>query len=188
MIEVVRNVKVPCGVYRHVCRNREARRCGRAAVPTKTKGTVSSKGADHSVRRHFANPLVVGVGYVNISVVVHIIPEHGGDLLNATVRHVLADDDTFLRYADRELLSIVMLFSQERTPEGEAAMEAMTRDLIDAALASEGRYYLPYRLHATPEQFHAAYPQARVFFELKRKHDPDEIFQNRFYTAYGHSN
>lgn len=114
-----------------------------------------------------------------------IIPEHGGDLLNATVRHVLADDDTFLRYADRELLAIVMLFSQERTPEGEVAMEAMTRDLIDASLACEGRYYLPYRLHAMPEQFHAAYPQARAFFELKRKHDPDEIFQNRFYTTYG---
>lgn len=49
-------------------------------------------------------------------------------------------------------------------------MEALTRELIDAALEHEGRYYLPYRLHATPEQFHRAYPQAREFFDLKRKY------------------
>ncbi len=47
-------------------------------------------------------------------------------------------------------------------------MEALTRELIDAALACGGRYYLPYRLHATPEQFRAAYPQAERFFKLKR--------------------
>ena len=45
----------------------------------------------------------------------------------------------------------------------------MTRDMIDAVLAAEGRYSLPYRLHATQAQFHAAYPQAGAFFELKRK-------------------
>jgi len=64
-------------------------------------------------------------------------------------------------------------------------MEALTRELIDAALACGGRYYLPYRLHATPAQFRAAYPQAERFFQLKRQHDPHELFQNRFYATYG---
>ena len=50
-----------------------------------------------------------------------------------------------------------------------------------------GCYYLPYRLHATPEQFHRAYPQARAFFERKRAYDPGELFQNRFYLRYGRS-
>jgi FAD/FMN-containing dehydrogenase len=44
---------------------------------------------------------------------------------------------------------------------------------------------LPYRLHATREQFAQAYPQAREFFELKRKYDPDELFDNAFYNTYG---
>jgi hypothetical protein len=78
-----------------------------------------------------------------------------------------------------------MLFVQERTDQSEAQMEAVSRELIDAALAHNGRYYLPYRLHATAEQFHAAYPQAREFFELKRKYDSDELFQNEFYVKYG---
>lgn len=114
-----------------------------------------------------------------------IVPAHDGDLLNVTVRSVNRDDDTFLRYADGHVFALVMLFSQERTPAGESRMQAMTREMIDAVLTRGGRYYLPYRLHATPRQFHRAYPQAGRFFELKRKYDPDELFQNRFYVKYG---
>lgn len=114
-----------------------------------------------------------------------IIPKHHGDLLNVTVRHVAEDHDTFLRYADREMYALVLLFCQQRTEEGDAQMQAMTRDLIDAALQLGGRYYLPYRLHATVEQFDAAYPPGRQFFELKRKYDPQELFQNEFYVKYG---
>jgi FAD/FMN-containing dehydrogenase len=114
-----------------------------------------------------------------------IVPRHHGDLLNVTVRNVHADTDTFLRYADQEMFALVMLFVQARSPAGEKQMSAMTRELIDAVLACGGRYYLPYRLHATAEQFERAYPQARAFFELKRRYDPDELFQNQFYLKYG---
>jgi len=114
-----------------------------------------------------------------------IVQEHKGDLLNVTVRDVLRDDDSFLRYADRDMLAIVMLFNQPRTPQADAAMETMTRALIDAAIRVGGRYYLPYRLHATSEQFRAAYPQASQFFELKRRYDPHQTFQNSFYVRYG---
>jgi FAD/FMN-containing dehydrogenase len=82
---------------------------------------------------------------------------------------------------------LVLLFVQARSPAGEAQMAAMTRDLINAALDCDGRYYLPYRLHATSEQFNRAYPRAREFFELKRLHDPDELFQNQYYIKYGDS-
>jgi FAD/FMN-containing dehydrogenase len=97
----------------------------------------------------------------------------------------MEDEDSFLRYADREMFCFVMLFIQERTAAGEAKMQATTRELIDAALAHDGRYYLPYRLHATVEQFHSAYPQAAEFFRKKRTYDPDELFQNQFYLKYG---
>ena len=114
-----------------------------------------------------------------------IIPPHGVNLLNVTVRAVNEDTDTFLRYADQPMMAFVMLFVPERTPAGEARMQALTRDLIDAAIEHEGRYYLPYRLHATREQFHRAYPQAREFFDRKREYDPEELFQNQFYIKYG---
>jgi FAD/FMN-containing dehydrogenase len=114
-----------------------------------------------------------------------LIPRQKGDLLNVTVRNVLRDDDTMLRYADQDMFAFVMLFNQLRTAEADARMEAMTQDLIEAALAVGGRYYLPYRLHATPAQFRRAYPQADAFFAKKRQLDPDGIFQNQFYLKYG---
>ena len=114
-----------------------------------------------------------------------IVASDRPNLLNVTVRGVNRDDDSFLRYADRDMVAFVMLFVQEKTPEGEQRMEALTQRLVRAALEHEGRHYLPYRLHATQEQFERAYPQARAFFERKRKHDPEELFQNQFYSRYG---
>lgn len=114
-----------------------------------------------------------------------IIPKHHGDLLNVTIRNVREDKDTYLRYADREMFAFVMLFSQLRTPDAERRMEAMTQELIDAALELEGRFYLPYRLHATTAQLHKAYPQMGDFFARKRRYDPEELFRNQFYAKYG---
>ncbi len=51
------------------------------------------------------------------------------------------------------MFSFVMLFNQPRTVAGDSGMQTLTHELIDAALAAGGRYYLPYRLHATPDQF-----------------------------------
>jgi FAD/FMN-containing dehydrogenase len=114
-----------------------------------------------------------------------IIPKHSEDLLNVTVRDVKTDSDTFLNYARSGTLAFVMFFSQPRTTEGEAEMQAMTRELVDAVLQAGGRYYLPYRLHATAEQFFRSYPQAGQFFNLRRQYDPQELFQNQFYRKYG---
>jgi FAD/FMN-containing dehydrogenase len=115
----------------------------------------------------------------------HIIPSHHADLLNVTVRNVYPDRDAFLRYADWPMFGLVMLFHQDRNAAGDAKMQALTQELVDAALAVGGRYYLPYRLHATPAQFRRAYPQAAEFFRLKRKYDPGELFYNGFYERYG---
>ena len=106
------------------------------------------------------------------------------DLLNVTVRDIEEDKDVLLKYADQHVLAFVMFFSQPRNAAGDAQMRQMTRELIDAALNAGGRYYLPYRLHATGTQFRRAYPQAEKFFALKRKYDPLEIFQNQFYSKY----
>jgi FAD/FMN-containing dehydrogenase len=114
-----------------------------------------------------------------------IIRKYDEDLLNVTVRDVRTDHDTFLNYATQDVFAFVMFFSQPRTQAGDSEMQKMTRELVDAVLESGGRYYLPYRLHPTAAQFRRAYPQADEFFNLKRHYDPQELFQNEFYRAYG---
>lgn len=117
-----------------------------------------------------------------------VLRQHRPELLNITVRNVKRDDDTFLRYATEDVFGLVMLFHQRRDDASEKAMQSLTRDLTDAALACGGRHYLTYRAHATREQFTKAYPQARDFFELKNRHDPSGIFQNGFLLNYGNRN
>jgi FAD/FMN-containing dehydrogenase len=112
------------------------------------------------------------------------LARHPADLLNVTVREVARDDVTFLRYADDEMMAVVMLFDEERTAAGDRRMQELAGDLIDAALACDGRYYLPYRLDATREQFERAYPMARDWADRKGRYDPQDLFENLFFTRY----
>lgn len=113
-----------------------------------------------------------------------IIPQYDVDLLNVTLRDVRKDNDSYLRYADQDMIAVVMLFNQAHTEQDETNMQAVTHELIDASLRFGGRYYLPYRPHASVEQFLQAYPQAENFNALKRAHDPMVLFSNQFYKNY----
>jgi FAD/FMN-containing dehydrogenase len=114
-----------------------------------------------------------------------ILLKHRPELLNITLRNVETDTDTYLRYATEEVFGLVFLFHQNRDAKADAAMQTMTRELIDTAVACGGRYYLPYRPHATLDQFVRAYPQAREFFLMKQRYDPAGIFVNKFFLNYG---
>jgi len=97
--------------------------------------------------------------------------------MNVTIRHVLPDKTTALPYAREECFSFVMLFNYNKRAAGDYA--ALTRELIDAALQCGGTYYLPYRLDATPQQLHRAYPMLDEFLRTKDQEDPRRIFRNQ---------
>ncbi|HEV7879438.1 FAD-binding oxidoreductase [Bradyrhizobium sp.] len=113
-----------------------------------------------------------------------VIPAHRQDLLNVTLRYVDADSSSVLAYAPQPRIAAVMLFVQKRTAEADADMRAMTVKLIDRVAALGGSYYLPYRLHATPEQMRAAYPRLDEFIAAKRRYDPQLRFRNALWDTY----
>jgi FAD/FMN-containing dehydrogenase len=119
-----------------------------------------------------------------IEAVQKIVPRYHVDLLNITVRNVRNDNDTFLSYAKGEMFGLVMLFNQKKDNVAEKEMNALTQNLINAAIRCKGTYYLPYRLHASKALMYSAYPDAKTFFELKRKYDPLQVFRNQFYEKY----
>ena len=114
-----------------------------------------------------------------------IIPRAQGNLLNVTVRDVRRDDRTVLAYAHEDVFGLVMSFVQDRSPAGEQRMQGMTRELIDAAIATGGSFYLPYRLHATNEQIRRAYPSWETAMQGKDRYDPKHVFRNGLFEAYG---
>lgn len=111
-----------------------------------------------------------------------ITPAH--DLLNVTLRYLASDRDSVLNFAPEPRIAAVMLFSQARAQRADDNSKAMTQNLIDAVLRLGGSYYLPYRLHARPEQFRAAYPRAAEFAERKRHYDPQMRFRNSLWDSY----
>ncbi|MGO4816367.1 hypothetical protein AB4156_43440, partial [Cupriavidus sp. 2MCAB6] len=89
----------------------------------------------------------------------NIIPKAQAEFLNVTLRYVLKDETSLLSYAATNRIAAVMSFSQEMTPEGEADMLRLSENLIDLAASVGGSFYLPYRLHARPDQLERLYPQ-----------------------------
>jgi len=106
------------------------------------------------------------------------------DLLNITIRGVQQDNDSYLTYAREDVFGFVLLFNQKKTDEQEREMKILTNQLVDIAMKNEGTFYLPYRLHIDKDKMRKSYPNADNFFELKRKYDPDEMFNNKFYEHY----
>ena len=111
-----------------------------------------------------------------------ILTAADADVLNVSIRHATADTTSLMRWADRDMFCFV-LYHKQRTWQ-DARATGWTRALIDAALDHGGRYYLPYRLHATRRQFARAYPQAERFAAIKRDVDPENRFRNLLWDRY----
>ena len=113
-----------------------------------------------------------------------VIPASYQEFLNVTLRYVATDDNGLLSYAPVPRIAAVMSFSQELTQRAEADMTRMTRALIDRIADIDGAYYLPYRPHATVEQFKRVYPWSVAFAESKRYLDPDLVLRNNLWDQY----
>lgn len=104
--------------------------------------------------------------------------------LNVSIRHSPRDPNTLLHWAADDVFSFVLYYKQRTHRWADIDSARWTQRLIDAALAHGGRYYLPYRLHATPEQFLRAYPEAGAFAALKARIDPNNRFRNKLWDRY----
>ena len=113
-----------------------------------------------------------------------VIPNAFVEFLNVTLRFVDTDTDSYLPHSPQPTIAAVMSFTQEKTARAEADHARMTRDLIDRIVALGGTYYLPYRPHATLDQFTAAYPRAAEFAALKRQIDPQLTLRNHLWDRY----
>jgi len=113
-----------------------------------------------------------------------ILKDKGVNALNVSIRHSPPDRTSLLKWAPVEVFSFVLYYKQRTSIDARRAAAVWTRELIDAALANGGRYYLPYRLDATQTQFEQAYPEAKAFAALKSRVDPQNRFRNRLWAKY----
>lgn len=113
-----------------------------------------------------------------------ILRRYKVNVLNVSIRHALPDNESLLSWSPTEVFSFVIYYEQGTTDEDKKAVSAWTNELINAALAENGTYYLPYQIIATKKQFLKAYPHAPKYFALKEKADPTYKFQNKLWNHY----
>ncbi len=113
-----------------------------------------------------------------------ILQRHRVNALNVSVRHARQDTGTIMAWARGETFAFVLYYKQRTRDNAINRVSVWTRELIDAAISVGGSYYLPYQPHATPEQFHAAYPRATELFALKKELDPTFRFRNVLWDKY----
>lgn len=119
-----------------------------------------------------------------IKVMGSIFLTHKVQVLNVSIRHARKDGMTYLSWANEDVFCFVVYYRENPGTKEQSTVPIWTRQLIDAAISSGGRYYLPYQPHATYEQFCAAYPDADKLFRMKMKIDPGFILKNSLWNKY----
>jgi FAD/FMN-containing dehydrogenase len=107
-----------------------------------------------------------------------VLQRHRVNVINVAVRHATPDPGSLLAWARTEVFAFGIYYKQDTDAESRKAADIWSRELIDAALALGGSYYLPYQLHATDAQFRRAYPRATEYATLKRQLDPSHKLRN----------
>ena len=113
-----------------------------------------------------------------------ILKRHRVNVVNISVRHAYKDPGSLLAWAREETFAFVLYYKQRTRINARERVAVWTRELINAVIAHDGAYYLPYQPHATPEQFHLAYPNAEKLFANKRQYDPNYRFRNCLWEKY----
>ena len=106
------------------------------------------------------------------------------EIVHASVRLVEEDKETFLAWAAKPFACLTLGVHIEHSTRGLISAGDHFRRLIDIALRHGGGWYLTYRRDALRRQVDRAFPQFAEFLKLKRKHDPQELFQSDWYRHY----
>ncbi len=113
-----------------------------------------------------------------------IITDHSLNVLNVSIRHVTANNESILSWSTHEAFAVVIFYDQWKTSAALRNGDICIKKLISAALTHGGTYYLPYKLTASQLQFNQAFPQAPLFWKIKKRYDPTNTFSNQFLKTY----
>lgn len=100
------------------------------------------------------------------------------------VRRILAESETELCWARRELAEVTVLLGKLPTIGGAVRATQARRALIDAAIGRNGSFPLASTPEATSVQVEACYPRIRAIIAEKKRLDPAEKISNDWYRHH----
>jgi FAD/FMN-containing dehydrogenase len=106
------------------------------------------------------------------------------NIIYGTVRLIEQDTESFLAWARKPYACVIFNLHIEHNTGGMIRGGDALRRLIDIGLRHGGSYYPTYHRYALRRQVDACFPQMAEFLKLKRKYDPDELYQSEWYRHY----
>ena len=106
------------------------------------------------------------------------------DITYGTIRLIEADHESFLPWARRRSVCIVVNLHCPRSQAGIRKTKRDFQTILDHTIEFDGSFYLTYHRWALAHHLCAAYPNIGEFFKLKKKFDPNELFQSDWYRHY----
>jgi hypothetical protein len=106
------------------------------------------------------------------------------DIDKILVEYVPRNHRGLLSGSASQAYSFKIIYYQRKSREGKQQVAQWTRELVRASRESNGIHILPYAVKDTTEQLFNAYSGAEMFFDLKRKADPDCRFRNLFWDQH----
>jgi len=113
-----------------------------------------------------------------------VLRNQKANVIYGVVRFIETDDETFMPWAKERYACVVFNLHVNHDAQGIENAARSFRSLIDLAIKQSGNYYLTYHKYASREQVERCYPQFKQFLELKRRYDPQKIFQSNWYRHY----
>ncbi|MFQ3671357.1 MAG: FAD-binding protein [Verrucomicrobiia bacterium] len=105
-------------------------------------------------------------------------------LVYGVVRWIERDGETFLPWARDRFACVVFNVSVEHSEAGQARVQGDVRELVEAALAEGGSFYLTYGNAARGDQVMRAYPEFGAFLAEKEKRDRHLVWRSDWFTQY----
>ena len=106
------------------------------------------------------------------------------NIIYGTVRLIEQDNESFLAWAKKPYACVIFNLHIEHNTSGMIRGGDALRRLIDIGLRHGGSYYPTYHRYALQRQVAACFPQMEDFLKLKRKYDPEELYQSEWYRHY----
>lgn len=105
-------------------------------------------------------------------------------LAGIKVRRTREENDTFLRWAQREYAAVTLSLAEPPVLGVAVRATQLRRALLEAAIARGGSFPVYCTPDATRAQAEACYPQLAAFLAEKRRIDPGERIVNPWYRHY----
>jgi decaprenylphospho-beta-D-ribofuranose 2-oxidase len=105
-------------------------------------------------------------------------------LMNVTLRWTPKNTESFLSYAQKDTIALVLYFTAQLTEKELSEIKSFSLKITDICLNCGGTFYLPYQRFATKKQLLKAYPQLPKFIEKKKEYDPLGLFASNWYQYY----